>query len=53
MCHTSTLVLTRAAQSYIKPIDLASLTWDDHPPTTFTFDKYLGSGHHYIKVEYV
>lgn len=26
--------------------------WDDHPPTTFTFDKYLGSGHHYVKVEY-
>ncbi len=26
--------------------------WYDHPPTTFTFDKYLGSGHHYLKVEY-
>ncbi|MCD4738025.1 MAG: hypothetical protein K8R89_02035 [Anaerolineae bacterium] len=26
--------------------------WGDHPPTTFTFDTYLGSGHHYIKVEY-
>jgi len=26
--------------------------WYDHPPTTFTFDKYLGPGHHYFKVEY-
>lgn len=26
--------------------------WYEHPPTTFTFDKYLGSGHHYFKVEY-
>ena len=26
--------------------------WYEHPPTTFTFDKYLGTGHHYFKVEY-
>lgn len=26
--------------------------WYDHPAQTFTFDKYLGSGHHLIKIEY-
>ncbi|MGC9348530.1 MAG: PA14 domain-containing protein [Anaerolineae bacterium] len=26
--------------------------WYVHPPTTFTADVYLGSGHHLIKVEY-
>ena len=26
--------------------------WSDHPSTTYTVDKYLGSGHHMIKVEY-
>jgi hypothetical protein len=26
--------------------------WYDHPPQTFTFDRYMGTGHHLIKVEY-
>jgi len=26
--------------------------WHDHPPTTYTAERYLGAGHHLVKVEY-
>lgn len=32
--------------------DLIIDQWYEHPPRTFSADKYLGAGHHLIKVEY-
>ena len=32
--------------------DLILDEWYEHPPATFAVDKYLGAGHHLIKVEY-